>query len=99
MTRRLFRLPPTRASVERDVDEEIRFHLERRVEDLVRQGHPPNAAREAAEREYGDRDASRAELLRVDRRRVARGRRRDWLGAARQEVAFAARALRKRPGF
>src|SRR5436309_2660172 len=99
MMRRLFRLPTTRQSVERDVDEEIRFHLERRIEDLVRQGLTPTAARDAAEREYGDRTASRDELVRVDRRRFERTRRRGAWDAIRQDTGFAARALRKQPAF
>ncbi|AHG93097.1 permease (plasmid) [Gemmatirosa kalamazoonensis] len=99
MFRRLFRLPATRQSLERDVDEEIRYHIDRRVDDLVRQGRTLDAARDTAEREYGDRAASRAELVRVDRRRFERTRRRGWWEAVRQDVRFAVRTLRARPGF
>src|SRR3954468_20675941 len=97
--RRLFRLPATRRSAERDVDEEIRFHIERRVEDLVARGHSPQTARDVAEREYGDRVASRRELVAVDTRRMGRERRRSWWDATAQDVRFAARSLWKQPGF
>src|SRR5688500_6605029 len=97
--RRLFRLPATRQSVDRDVEAEIRFHLEQRVADLVAQGISPAVARESAEREYGDVRRSRAELASVDRHRLNRERRIDWWDELRHDVRHSTRSLLRQPGF
>lgn len=96
--RRLLRLPSVR-SVERDVDDELAFHFESRIADLVRSGMAPNDARRTAEQEYGDLTASRAELAMVDRRIRSRERRVDIVDIVRQDFAYAARSLRRQPGF
>ncbi|HEU4631138.1 MAG TPA: ABC transporter permease [Gemmatimonadaceae bacterium] len=94
--RRVFRLGATRA-VERDVDDEIRFHLESRVEALLAAGHAPAAARAIAEREFGDVAAARGELADVDRRLRARQARAGWLEALAHDVRHALRGLRRQP--
>src|ERR671912_594509 len=54
--RRLFRLPVRGpAAVARDVDDEIRSHLEERAESLVARGLSPDAAWAEAERRFGSR--------------------------------------------
>src|SRR5262245_54857959 len=85
--------------IERDVDDEIRFHLESRVRDLVAQGEPEVSARRRAEAEFGDVSASRRELAAVDRERSERAFIARWIGALSQEVRYAARALRRSPAF
>ena len=66
--RRLPHAGTTRRSIERDVDDEIRFHLQMRVEDLMRQGRSRDDAEREAVREYGDMAAARSELASIDRR-------------------------------
>ena len=97
--RRLFRLPASLRSVERDVNDELEFHLESRIADLVRSGHAPDDARRIAEQEYGDVTESRAELAMVDRRIRSRERRADVIDIVRQDLAYAARGLRRQPAF
>ena len=97
--RRLFRLLTTRRSLERDVDDEILFHLNERIHELITRGYQPAAARELAEREYGDVAASRQELTRLDQRRFGRERRHGLWDALRQDVHVAVRSLASRPGF
>ena len=97
--RRVLRLSGTPRSVDREVDEEIRFHIESRVADLIARGVSPAAAREQAMQQYGDVTASRRELSRVDRTRLAHERWRDWADALRQDTLFALRVFRTRPGF
>ena len=65
--------------LERDVDDELAFHLESRVRELTDGGMTPEAARRHAEAEYGDLTASRRELLAVDRHRRWRQRRVHWI--------------------
>ena len=97
--RRLLNLPASERRVQREVDDEIRFHIESRVAELVAGGTPAVAAREIADREFGDIIEARAEIARVDQRRLTRVRRQSWRETFTQDVAYAARALRKQPGF
>ncbi len=97
--RKLFRHDTTRQTVQRDVDEEMRFHLNQRVGDLIARGASPDDARQTALREFGDVRAARAELASMDRRRVRKWAASEWFASVRQDVRFAVRSLRKRPGF
>lgn len=97
--RRQFSLPLSKRNLEGDVDEEVTFHLASRVRDLMRQGYSEERAREEALREFGDVDAARAELTEIDRRRARKARQSDVLSDFRQDMRFAVRALRRRPGF
>lgn len=53
--RRVFRLPrEARRQVEQELDDELRFHLDRRIERLVAGGMEPDEAREKAIEGFGD---------------------------------------------
>lgn len=95
--RRYFRLlrPDSRA----DVDEELAFHLEMRVSELVERGMPPADARAEAERIFGDMRAIRDACVTIDERRLRRHERREGVDDMMRDFKFAARALRKSPGF
>jgi putative ABC transport system permease protein len=97
--RRLLRLRFGVRGLAREIDEEIRFHIACRIRDLVAGGRSPEHAREIAEREFGDVGESRRELLEVDRRRADRERRAELLDSIGQDVRYAARGMRRRPGF
>ena len=97
--RRWFTLPRSARSVTREIDDEIRFHIESRVAELVGRGMTRDTASAQALREYGDVTASRRELGRVERGRLARER---WVARAetlRQDIAYAARSLRHNAAF
>ena len=70
--RRLVRLPAPARSAARDVDDELQFHLESRVRELVAAGRAPADAEREAAREFGDLAAARAELTAIDRGRLRR---------------------------
>ncbi|HEV3140216.1 MAG TPA: permease prefix domain 1-containing protein, partial [Vicinamibacterales bacterium] len=53
---------PWKAPVDREVDEEIAFHIEMRARELVDAGMDPAAARREAERRFGDVGAMRGRL-------------------------------------
>ncbi|MFW6078058.1 MAG: ADOP family duplicated permease [Gemmatimonadota bacterium] len=98
--RRHFRLPWRSAGrIREDVDDEIAFHLDMRTEELVNEGMEPREARERAEHEFGDVDAARRTIAVEDARLARRARWRAWLDELRQDLRFAARTLRRRPGF
>ncbi len=88
-----------RRSVERDIDDEIRFHIEERVDDLVRRGWGADDARESALREYGDVARSQRELAEVDRRRLGRKHRREILMSTWDDLRYSARSLLRRPAL
>ena len=98
--RRLLRVRrPIREHVDRDVEEEIAFHLESRIEELMDGGASPAEARRQAEREFGDVAGARRSLAREGRRTETRARRTEWLDALGRDVAYGWRTLRSSPGF
>jgi predicted permease len=97
--RRLLSLVTTRRSIERDVDTEMGFHLQMRIEDLMREGKSHDDATAEALREYGDTVAARGELASIDARRARHDARSEWFGSLMQDIRFGVRGLRSRPGF
>ena len=97
--RRWLRPPAGARAVEREVDDELRFHLETRVDALVTRGLTRQAAEAQARQEFGDLRAAKAEIAAIDRGRVGRERRADWWEALTQDLRFATRALLGRPSF
>src|SRR4051812_47004956 len=97
--RRILTLVVGRRSIERDVDHEMRFHIQMRVEDLMRQGQSRNDAERQAAREYGDLAEARRELTSIDARRLRQNARREWFATLLQDLRFASRGLRSRPAF
>src|SRR5215204_3568986 len=82
-----------------EVDDELGFHLERRIQDNINRGMSPEAARRAALERFGDVAGVRqecAEMLTADRKAEAR---RDWLDDLRQDLRFAVRAAFRTPLF
>ncbi|MBS1877177.1 MAG: ABC transporter permease [Acidobacteria bacterium] len=85
--RSLFR----RARVERELDEELRYHLDRETDFNIAQGMSPDEARFAALRDISDIELRREECR--DMRRV------NWIENAIADMRFAARQLRKEYEF
>ena len=80
-----------RADVERDLDDEIGFHLDRQVDDLVATGVDALEARRIVVRRFGGVDLAKEECR--DARRVA------MIETVSQDVRYAARVFRRNPGF
>ncbi len=97
--RRLLRVRPRRETVNREIDDELRFHLETRMDALIREGASPADARAIAATEFGDVGRARSELRRIDLGLVRRARWRSWLDAAAQNATYALRTMRRSPGF
>ncbi|HSA55194.1 MAG TPA: ADOP family duplicated permease [Gemmatimonadaceae bacterium] len=78
---------------ERDVDDELRAHLELRTADLEQLGLTPGEARRQALEEFGDLETTRAGLYEISRR-VSRHRERFlWLDGLRADLRHALRGL------
>ena len=74
-----------------EIDEELQFHIESRTRDNIAAGMPPDEARQDALRRFGHPPAIRQETRDVNLI-VA-------LETTLQDLVFAARSLRTRPGF
>lgn len=78
-------------AVERELDEELRTHLEMEVRDLIRRGLPPEQARREATVRFGGVERTK------ERVRDERGGR--LLDDLAQDVRYGVRSLRHAPGF
>jgi predicted permease len=80
-----------RGRFDRELAEEMRFHLEMKIEENVARGMAPEEARRAASRQFGN-----AALLREESREM-------WGFTSAEtlirDLRYGARALRKNPGF
>ncbi|HUF28304.1 MAG TPA: ABC transporter permease [Gemmatimonadaceae bacterium] len=82
-----------------DVEDELSFHLEMRVRELVERGETPQRARELALRRFGDYESSRTACVEIDERRRRRMVRTEYLTELRQDFGYALRMLRRTPAF
>ncbi|HXU16503.1 MAG TPA: ABC transporter permease [Terriglobales bacterium] len=82
-----------------DITEELEFHLDAKTDDLIRQGWAPEAARQEAERKFGDRRAVQRIGEQIGQKVERRRRRSDYLIDALQDVRYTFRTLSRDPGF
>jgi predicted permease len=82
-----------------EVDEELRFHLETRIDELVGAGAEPAAARREALRRFGDPARIARECRSIARTREAAERRAGLRHDLAQDLKWALRRLRREPGF
>src|SRR5690349_19173483 len=99
-TRRFFQLPWRSARrIEADIDEELRFELDMRTAELMRQGVPEADARRQARIEFGDLDETRRICAELDRAGQRSERRGEWMAEVWQDARLAWRGMRRAPGF
>src|SRR6185436_6202121 len=95
-----FRLPWFSASrVRREVDDELRFHLDMKTQELIDGGLSPQEAHARVRAEFGDLEYTRRYLNESDRSQMASERRAELGDELRQDVRFALRQLRRNPAF
>ena len=97
--RRLFRLRWSRAHIARDLDDELRFHLEMRMSELESRGLAPTDAEMEALRRLGDVDDLRAYCMRTDEHAARLARAGDWVAELLHDGRLAARQFRRAPAF
>ncbi len=97
--RRALRIDRGAPDVDRSVDEELAFHFDMTVRDLMANGMTPEDARVEAERRFGDVQGARERIAAIDRTRIGRERRAASLDALWQDIRYAARGLWKKPAF
>src|SRR6202047_4969185 len=89
--RSLFRVLTRRRDFEDGMTEELRFHIEQYADDLVRSGMSPEKVARHARMEFGSLDSVKGDC------REERGL--HLFDEFRRELSYAARLLRKTPGF
>jgi predicted permease len=82
-----------------DMDDEVRIHLEMRIEELRALGMSRPEAEVEAMRRFGDSTEFRAYAERRVARRAQRQRVADWFAEWTQDIRFAVRQFRKSPAF
>ena len=95
--RRVFRLPFSRRAVRAAVEDELRFHIEGRIEELMANGMERAQAEREARARFGDVARIGSELETIDR---VQQRRRNWrenIAAAAQDARLAMRGMARRP--
>src|SRR6266540_6180791 len=80
-----------RTSVEQELDEELQFHLEHKIEEGIAKGLSPEEARYRALRAMGGLEQRKEEIR--DARRI------HWLTDFVDDVRYAVRSLRRTPGL
>ena len=97
--RRAFHLSLARR-VPQDVDAELRFHLEERIEELMSERNLSRGEATAlAEQKFGDVKKVRDELEAIDRAGYRRRARGEWLDGLARDVALGMRSLSRSAGF
>lgn len=84
---------------DREVEEELSFHLEMRIRDLMAAGMSAEEARREALRRQGDVERVRSDMRREAGRREAMEQRTRWMDEAAQDIRYAFRQLRRAPSF
>src|SRR5690348_16265789 len=92
--RRFMRVERDRAGVDRAVDDEIGFHFDMTLRELLAAGMSEDDARRAATRRFGDVERTCDRLANIDRSRVDRERRTEWWSAFAQDLRYALRGIR-----
>ncbi|HET9513370.1 MAG TPA: ABC transporter permease [Gemmatimonadales bacterium] len=93
--KRLFQLDADRRDP--DIQAEIEFHLQTRIDQLTAQGKPASAAREQALREFGSPGDVAEQVRSIDAAARARRRRREWRSGFMQDLRYAWRGLWRSP--
>jgi predicted permease len=88
-----------RAHAEREIDDELRFHLENTIAELEDRGLTREQAETEAQRRFGPADRHRRRLVDLEIRRQSGQRRRASMEVLRTSVRSVLRGFRRSPGF
>jgi len=88
-----------RKDTKAEIEEELQFHLDRKTEELVAEGWTRDAARQEAERRFGDYQGILAECGALWRRYARRQHFVDFFDGWAKDVSYAMRQLVRHRGF
>ena len=97
--RRLFRLPPSQAQLDRELRDEFEFHIEGRIEQLIAEGKSRAQAEQEVKSRFGDYTAHLQHTRRIDEEIMHQDRRFEFADMLRTEVRHSARTLMRSPAF
>src|SRR5690348_1384244 len=97
--KRTFRLSDSRPDPRRDVSDEIGFHLDMRVQELIDQGMSREDALREARHHFGDVAAIEAECRDVRTVRAQEHERREGARGVKMDLRYALRSMRNNLGF
>jgi predicted permease len=95
--KRLLRLP--HPDVRRDVDDELKSHIEMKAAELVEAGLDPDAARAEAHNRFGNLRSIRRRCNGIQSEHVRNTARGEFVDALWQDLRIGTRLLRRNPGF
>jgi len=78
-----------------DVDDELRFHLDMRIDEYIGRGLSAEDARQLATRRFGDSARARDECVAIDEQAARTEGRANFFSTLRQDAVYAARVLRR----
>jgi putative ABC transport system permease protein len=97
--RRIFRLPSSRARIAADVYEEIQFHIEERIEQLLATGMSREQARAEVLKRFGDVESYQMMTRQIDEETMRNRSRFELLSTLARETRRSARVLVRTPAF
>ncbi|MEO7995909.1 MAG: ABC transporter permease [Gemmatimonadaceae bacterium] len=97
--KRAFRIESGAQRVQRDVDEEMEFHLAMRTQKLAKSGLSPQAAREEALKQFGDFTTVRTECIAINREHHRAMNRVNRLQDLKQDIVYGIRSLGNNKSF
>lgn len=97
--RRAFRLPPSKEQIARELDDEVRFHVETRANALMVTGLSQEQAYAEALRRFGDVDDLRDYCVSIEVPQMQRAQFRERLHSVVQDIRLTLRQFRKSPSF
>ena len=97
--RRVFRLPANQRRVHDEVSDELWFHIQERVEELMDKGLSRDEAEAEVRRRFGDVARIGEELERIDATTERRRDHGEWLDSMRRDVRYALRGIARRPAY
>lgn len=93
--KRLFKRPQERAAIPQDISDEVRFHLERKVERLIAGGMNEDEARREALLKFGDVEGVKSAMTKEQKAGITG----QFWDRMRQDIRFALRQVMRNPGF
>ncbi|MFC1559115.1 ADOP family duplicated permease [Gemmatimonadota bacterium] len=97
--KRIFRLDFSKDHLKRNLDEELAWHIEGRIEEYQSSGMSSEDARREAFRRFGDLDGIQAECQEIDSTHLRRQELREWVRSIISDIRFSLRGFRRSPAF